>query len=212
MQVGLGVEDLAGEDSALQSCPGQLIGCSRRLPTRGKAMRPDGANLRRGKQFSCALARLSPVNQKRMTSVGMAAGIAAAFNAPIAAVTFTLEELIGTLDQTMLSGVIVAAALAAVVEHGDSRRQPHLPCAASADVHSRQWLVADLVCAARTACGAGFRGVYGFAVVVAQMVPRAEERAGLGAAGDRRRSDGALAVVAILFFHVNGIAGDPTRH
>ena len=52
-----------------------------------------------------------------MASVGMAAGIAAAFNAPIAAITFTLEELIGDLDQTMLSGVIVAAALAAVVEH-----------------------------------------------------------------------------------------------
>jgi len=63
------------------------------------------------------LARLSPKNTRRMASVGMAAGIAAAFNAPIAAVTFTLEELIGDLDQSMLSGVIVAAALAAVVEH-----------------------------------------------------------------------------------------------
>ena len=62
-------------------------------------------------------ARLSPQNRRRMASVGMAAGIAAAFNAPIAAITFTLEELIGDLDQTMLSGVIVAAALAAVVEH-----------------------------------------------------------------------------------------------
>src|SRR5208283_5621068 len=58
------------------------------------------------------LARLSPQNSRRMASVGMAAGIAAAFNAPIAAVTFTLEELIGDLDQSMLSGVIVAAALA----------------------------------------------------------------------------------------------------
>ncbi len=67
--------------------------------------------------FLARMARLSPANQKRMASVGMAAGIAAAFNAPIAAVTFTLEELIGSLDQTMLSGVIVAAALAAVVEH-----------------------------------------------------------------------------------------------
>jgi CIC family chloride channel protein len=48
--------------------------------------------------------------------VGAAAGIAAAFNAPIAAVTFTIEEIVGRLDQTLLSGVIVAAALAAVVE------------------------------------------------------------------------------------------------
>jgi len=67
--------------------------------------------------FLVRMARLSPGNQKRMTSVGMAAGIAAAFNAPIAAITFTLEESIGSLDRTMLSGVIVAAALAAVVEH-----------------------------------------------------------------------------------------------
>ena len=60
--------------------------------------------------------KLSRQNRRRMASVGVAAGIAAAFNAPIAAVTFTLEEVIGDLDQTMLSGVIVAAAIAAVVE------------------------------------------------------------------------------------------------
>ncbi len=65
-------------------------------------------------------ARLNPVYSRRMTSVGMAAGIAAAFNAPIAAITFTIEELVGDLDMTMLSGVIVAAALAAVVEHSSS--------------------------------------------------------------------------------------------
>ena len=59
-----------------------------------------------------------------MAAVGVAAGIAAAFNAPIAAVTFTLEEIVGDLDQTMLSGVIVAAAIAAVVERGVLGQHP----------------------------------------------------------------------------------------
>src|ERR1017187_10005844 len=69
------------------------------------------------------MARLGPKNSRRLASVGMAAGIAAAFNAPIAAVTFTLEELISDLDQTMLSGVIVAAALSASGHRGRSHRQ-----------------------------------------------------------------------------------------
>jgi CIC family chloride channel protein len=60
--------------------------------------------------------RLSARNRRRLIPVGAAAGIAAAFNAPIAAVTFTIEEVVGALDQTVLSGVIVAAALAAVIE------------------------------------------------------------------------------------------------
>ena len=62
------------------------------------------------------LAGVSAQNLKLLLPVGTAAGIAAAFNAPIAAVTFTIEEIVGNLDQTLLSGVIVAAALAAVVE------------------------------------------------------------------------------------------------
>lgn len=59
---------------------------------------------------------VSPKSLRRLIPVGAAAGIAAAFNAPIAAVTFTIEEVIGNLDQAMLSGVIVAAAMAAVIE------------------------------------------------------------------------------------------------
>ncbi|HVJ09829.1 MAG TPA: chloride channel protein [Acidisarcina sp.] len=77
--------------------------------------------------ISSLLARvfsLSIKNQRRMTAVGVAAGIAAAFNAPIAAVTFTLEEIIGDLDQTMLSGVIVAAAIAAAVERAVLGKHP----------------------------------------------------------------------------------------
>ena len=61
-------------------------------------------------------AALTQNNLRRLLPVGAAAGIAAAFNAPIAAVTFTIEEVVGDLDQTILSGVIVAAAIAAAIE------------------------------------------------------------------------------------------------
>lgn len=61
---------------------------------------------------------VSSQSLRRLLPVGAAAGIAAAFNAPIAAVTFTIEEVVGTLDQTVLSGIVIAAALAAVVERG----------------------------------------------------------------------------------------------
>ena len=62
------------------------------------------------------VAGVSPRSLRRLLPVGAAAGIAAAFNAPIAAVTFTIEEVVGDLDKSVLSGVIIAAALAAVIE------------------------------------------------------------------------------------------------
>lgn len=61
-------------------------------------------------------AGLSRKSLRRMLPVGSAAAVAAAFNAPIAAVTFAIEEIVGDLDQAVLSGVIIAAAVAAAIE------------------------------------------------------------------------------------------------
>ncbi len=138
--------------------------------------------------FLARVARLSPKNCRRMTSVGMAAGIAAAFNAPIAAVTFTLEELIGSLDQTMLAGVIVAAALAAVVENRVLGNNPifHVP----QELRAWQRLFAGLVCAAGAAGGHCLGHVYRFAALAARLVQAAQVRAQVGASGHWRRGHG----------------------
>ncbi len=154
-------------------------------------------------------ARLSPKNSRRMASVGMAAGIAAAFNAPIAAVTFTLEELIGDLDQTMLSGVIVAAALAAVVEHTIMGSTPifHVPRAFElGNASSLIWyavlgLLAAVVSVVFTDSLLGVRAWFKQFKAVPTWVHTA-----IGGA-----ATGSLAVVALLFFHLSGIAGDPYK-
>jgi CIC family chloride channel protein len=86
----------------------------------GSALGREGPTVQICSSIASSLGRIfaiSPGSLRRLIPVGAAAGIAAAFNAPIAAVTFTIEEVVGDLDQTVLSGVVVAAALAAAVEH-----------------------------------------------------------------------------------------------
>ena len=64
-------------------------------------------------------------NERRAASAaGAAAGLAAAFNTPIAAVTFVLEEIIGDLNSRMLGSVLLAAVLGALVAHGLLGAQP----------------------------------------------------------------------------------------
>ncbi len=155
------------------------------------------------------VARLSPRNRRRVTSVGMAAGIAAAFNAPIAAITFTLEELIGDLDQTMLSGVIVAAALAAVVEHLILGSNPvfHVQKAYTlGNASSLLWyavlgVLAALVSVAFTDSLLWLRAQFKRLNAVPKWVHPAI--GGLAV--------GSMAALALQLFHLNGIAGDPYK-
>lgn len=98
----------------------------------GASLGREGPTVQICATWSAALGRwfaLAPRSVRRLLPVGAAAGVAAAFNAPIAAVTFTVEEVVGGLDQTVLSGVVVAAALAAVIEHSILGEHPVLSAA-----------------------------------------------------------------------------------
>ncbi len=62
--------------------------------------------------------------RRRGAATGAAAGLAAAFNTPLAAVTFVLEELIGDLNSRFLGGILLAAMMGALVVHGILGPQP----------------------------------------------------------------------------------------
>jgi len=149
--------------------------------------------------------KLSRQNQRRMMSVGVAAGIAAAFNAPIAAVTFTLEEVIGDLDQTMLSGVIVAAAIAAVVERSILGQHPVLEIMRTYSLGSASSLLwyavlgvlSGFISLAFTESLLGLRARFMRFTAVPKWVHPA-----IGGA-----VTGTLAMVGLLWLHTGGIAG-----
>ncbi|MFP5263256.1 MAG: chloride channel protein [Blastocatellia bacterium] len=54
--------------------------------------------------------------QMNQLPVGAAAAIAAAFNTPIASVTFALEEIIGDLNQKLAASIVIAAVISATIE------------------------------------------------------------------------------------------------
>jgi CIC family chloride channel protein len=64
-----------------------------------------------GRSFGLAKARV-----QAMVPVGMGAGIAAAFNTPLAAITFVFEKLLDNFSSKALGGILVAVIVAAVVE------------------------------------------------------------------------------------------------
>jgi chloride channel protein, CIC family len=63
-------------------------------------------------------------NRRAAAAAGAAAGLAAAFNAPLAATTFVLEEIIGDLNSRLLGSVLLASVLGALCVHGIIGAQP----------------------------------------------------------------------------------------
>jgi CIC family chloride channel protein len=73
--------------------------------------------------------RLSPQRIRDLVPVGAAGALAAAFNTPIAAVLFALEEIIGDLNATLIGSAVIASVAAVIVERSILGNEPlfHVP-------------------------------------------------------------------------------------
>ena len=84
----------------------------------GHSLGPEDPSLQMGASIASALGRSMRLSRNRMrliAPVGAAAGLAAAFNAPISAVLFVIEEVIGRWSAGILGSVVLSAVSSVVV-------------------------------------------------------------------------------------------------
>jgi|HubBroStandDraft_6_1064221.scaffolds.fasta_scaffold15375_4 CIC family chloride channel protein len=110
---------------------GKFLTCSLAIGS-GQSLGPEDPSLQMGAGIASALGRrlkLSRDKLRLLAPVGAAAGLAAAFNAPISAVLFVIEEVIGTWSATALGAIILAAVSSAVVMRSFLGGEPmfHVP-------------------------------------------------------------------------------------
>jgi len=98
---------------------GKFFCCSASLAT-GIALGREGPSVQVGAGLASVIGRrlgLSKEQVRSLVPVGCSAALAAAFNTPIAAVLFSLEEIVGDLNAPVLGSVVLASATSWMVLH-----------------------------------------------------------------------------------------------
>ena len=104
---------------SLRTVLGKFFCCSASLAS-GIALGREGPSVQIGAGIASVLGRkfgLERENVKALIPVGCSAALAAAFNTPIAAVLFSLEEILGDLHAPVLGSVVISAATSWMVLH-----------------------------------------------------------------------------------------------
>ena len=92
--------------------------CSALASGSGQSLGPEDPSLQIGASIASALGRRLELTRERLrliAPVGAAAGLAAAFNSPISAVLFVIEEVIGRWTAGFLGAVVLSAVSSVVV-------------------------------------------------------------------------------------------------
>lgn len=85
----------------------------------GHSMGREGPSVQIGGGIASVIGRwlrLPPERARSLVPIGAAAALSAAFNTPVAAVLFALEEIIGDLNAALIGSTVVASVVAVVVE------------------------------------------------------------------------------------------------
>lgn len=102
--------------------------------------------------FSGYLGKSKRARRSALT-VGSAAGLAAAFNTPLASITFILEELVGDLSNRYLGFVVLASVTGALVVQACLGPQPAFALPILSITSWQLYLVVPVVALLGTACG-----------------------------------------------------------
>lgn len=126
----------------------------------GVSMGPEGPSLQIGAAtMSSGAAYFGIAKQARRAwcAAGAAAGLAAVFNAPLAGITFILEEIIGDLHSRLLGRVVIAAVVGALVAHGVLGPQPAFQTSALGVIRWQAWVLVPFVALLSASGGALFQ-------------------------------------------------------
>jgi CIC family chloride channel protein len=104
---------------SLRTVVGKFVCCSISLAS-GIALGREGPSVQIGAGIASVLARkfgMSKEKVRALVPVGCSAALATAFNTPIAAVLFSLEEILGDLNARVLGSVVLSSATAWMILH-----------------------------------------------------------------------------------------------
>ena len=102
----------------------------------GVSLGPEGPAVQIGSSAMSAAAGAAGIaKQKRRLycAGGAAAALAAVFNAPLAAIAFVLEEVIGDLSSKLIGGILLASVIGALIAHAVIGPQPAFQIASLRD-------------------------------------------------------------------------------